>query len=250
MLMLRNNNIHQCLLLNIQSTPTHSGCILYLSNKRQCSFLLSWSSSEDFIIRNIILFQSKDPVSKQHLTRTWRPSVVTAPEIVVSQSRTYSCSIQIHSPSPLAASPALSLTFYLLYREASGNKIWKSVSLYNRNDHRVFGLDPDTMYDFVVMSCGSNGECQVSNMVTLRTELSAYWQQLWWRTEDELLACRTRGYWQSVDIGLLKNSADHCYWCWMENQLWITNTSYCKASWTRCIQDSREMCVVWFPLMC
>ncbi|KAI0218954.1 E3 ubiquitin-protein ligase Midline-1 [Lamellibrachia satsuma] len=99
-------------------------------------------------------------------------SNMPAPEIVVSASRTYSCSIQIHSPSPLAANPAL--TFYLLYREASDNKIWKSLALYNRADHRVFGLDPDTMYDFVIMLCDSNGECQVSNMVTLRTEMSAY----------------------------------------------------------------------------
>jgi len=139
---------------------------IYLTTKR-------WSSSRD---STICFFEITTSVSKPHLVVhvTCVDPVVAAPEIVVSQSRTYSCSIQIHSPSPLAASPTLCLTFYLLYREASGNKIWKSMSLYNRTDHRVFGLDPDTMYDFVVMSCHSNGECQVSNMVTLRTELSAY----------------------------------------------------------------------------
>ena len=117
-----------------------------------------------------VCFVMSTHCSTMHIT----PLVVAAPEIIVGQSRTYSCSIQIHSPSPLAINPALSLTFYLLYREASGNKIWKSVSLYNRADHRVFGLDAATMYDFVIMSCDSNGECQVSNMVTLRTEISAY----------------------------------------------------------------------------
>ena len=65
------------------------------------------------------------------------------------------------------------MTFYLLYREADDNKIWKSLSLCGRLDHRVFGLDTDTMYDFVIMACDVSGECQVSNMVTLRTENAA-----------------------------------------------------------------------------
>ena len=74
-----------------------------------------------------------------------------------------------------AGRPAwLGISHYLLYREASVNKIWKSISLYGRVDHRVFGLGPDTMYDFVIMACDKNSECQVSNMVTLKTERSAY----------------------------------------------------------------------------
>ena len=60
------------------------------------------------------------------------------------------------------------------YREAAANKIWKSIALANRADHRVFGLESDTMFDFVIMACNKNGECQVSNKVTLRTERSAY----------------------------------------------------------------------------
>ena len=100
---------------------------------------------------------------------------VSVPVIIENQCRTYTYSIQLHSPSPLT-SPlhASGVEHYLLYREASVNKIWKSISLYGRVDHRVFGLEPDTLYDFVVMACDSNCECQVSNMVTMRTERSAY----------------------------------------------------------------------------
>jgi len=96
------------------------------------------------------------------------------PEIVENQCRTYTYSIQLHSPSPLDDPPDSGISHYLLYREASANKIWKSISLYGRVDHRVFGLGPDTMYDFVIMACDKNSGCQVSNMVTLKTERSAY----------------------------------------------------------------------------
>jgi len=104
--------------------------------------------------------------------------VVSVPVIVENQCRTYTYSIQLHSPSPLT-SPlhATGVEHYLLYREAAVNKIWKSISLYGRVDHRVFGLEPDTLYDFVVMACDSNCECQVSNMVTMKTERSAYWSR-------------------------------------------------------------------------
>jgi len=99
------------------------------------------------------------------------------PVIVENQCRTYTYSIQLHSPSPLTSplqATAGTCEHYLLYREAAANKIWKSISLYGRVDHRVFGLEPDTLYDFVIMACDSNCECQVSNMVTLKTERSAY----------------------------------------------------------------------------
>ena len=43
-----------------------------------------------------------------------------------------------------------SITHYLLYRESSGrNKTWKSITLYGKFDHRVFGLEPNTHYDMV-----------------------------------------------------------------------------------------------------
>jgi len=47
-------------------------------------------------------------------------------------------------------------------------------SFFHQVDHRVFGLQPDTMYDFVIMACNREGECQVSNQVTMSTERSAY----------------------------------------------------------------------------
>jgi len=115
---------------------------------------------------------------------------VLVPVIVENQCRTYTYSIQLHSPSPLTSSlHETGVDHYLLFREASINKIWKSISLYGRVDHRVFGLEPDTLYDFVVMACDSNCECQVSNMVTMKTEKSAYWPQMlntlsWWLTGD------------------------------------------------------------------
>lgn len=93
------------------------------------------------------------------------------PVIVENLCRTYSCSIQIHSPTPLeTADRDEEIYHYLLYREASANKIWRSIILFGRVDHRVFGLESDTMYDFVIMSCNEDGECQVSNSVTLQTE--------------------------------------------------------------------------------
>ena len=101
--------------------------------------------------------------------------VWSVPVIVENQCRTYTYSIQLHSASPLTAGTQhAGVEHYLLHREASVNKIWKSISLYGRVDHRVFGLEPDTLYDFVVMACDSNCECQVSNMVTMKTERSAY----------------------------------------------------------------------------
>lgn len=87
---------------------------------------------------------------------------------------TYSYAIQIHSPSPQEVATDDHISHYLLYRESSANKIWKSIALYGRVDHRVFGLEPDLLYDFVIMACNQAGECRVSNMVTLRTERAAY----------------------------------------------------------------------------
>jgi hypothetical protein len=108
-------------------------------------------------------------------TLTQAQSTLPVPTIIESQCRSFTYSIQLHSPSPLACPPhPTGVEHYLLFREASVNKIWKSISLYGRVDHRVFGLEPDTMYDFVIMACDKNAECQVSNMVTMSTERSAY----------------------------------------------------------------------------
>ncbi len=59
------------------------------------------------------------------------------PAIVENQCRTYTYSIQLHSPSPMCDSLSQRnivggselVAYYLLYREASVNKIWKSISL-------------------------------------------------------------------------------------------------------------------------
>ena len=48
--------------------------------------------------------------------------------------------------------------------------------MYGREEHRVFGLEPQTEYDFVILAYNLRGECQLSNKVTLQTEPSAsYW---------------------------------------------------------------------------
>jgi len=101
-------------------------------------------------------------------------STLTVPEITDHLCRTYTYSIQVYSSSPVDVTREDDLSHYLLYRESSDDKIWKSVSMYGRLDHRVFGLESDTSYDFVVMACSKMGKCQVSNTVTLRTERSAY----------------------------------------------------------------------------
>ena len=89
--------------------------------------------------------------------------------------RTYTHSIQVYSSSPISSDLAgTGISYYLLYREEAADKIWKSVSMYGRLDHRVFGLQSNTVYDFVVMATNPNGECQVSNRITLRTEEAAY----------------------------------------------------------------------------
>eukprot|EP00918_Siedleckia_nematoides_P054876 GHVU01119821.1.p1 GENE.GHVU01119821.1~~GHVU01119821.1.p1 ORF type:complete len:609 (-),score=56.35 GHVU01119821.1:1770-3596(-) len=104
-------------------------------------------------------------------------SEVPVPEINESQCRTYMHSIQIYSSSVVDASAHVEtsgVSHFLLYREASANKIWKSIPLFGRLEHRVFGLEPDIMYNFVIMACGKNTECQVSNMVTLHTDRAVF----------------------------------------------------------------------------
>ena len=99
---------------------------------------------------------------------------ISEPVISERMCRTYTHSIQIYSNAPVNSYPDSDISHFLLYRESAADKIWKSVSMYGRLDHRVFGLQSGTMYDFVVMATSKNGECQVSNSVTLRTEEAAY----------------------------------------------------------------------------
>lgn len=102
-------------------------------------------------------------------------TTLRVPSIVEDRCRTFTFSTQLRSSVPLEESPDMSILHYLLFREAGEvNKIWKSISLFGRCDHRVFGLESDTWYQFVIMSCDKNSECQVSNAVTLKTERSAY----------------------------------------------------------------------------
>lgn len=97
------------------------------------------------------------------------------PEISEPLCRTYTSSIQLHSASPLTGNTGdTGVIHYLLYREASVNKIWKSIPLCCRVEHRVFGLESDTVYDLAIMACNRDGECNVSNIVTLKTECAAY----------------------------------------------------------------------------
>jgi len=45
--------------------------------------------------------------------------------------------------------------------------------MYGREDHRVFGLDANTEYEFVILAYNQKGECQLSNKLVLETESSA-----------------------------------------------------------------------------
>ena len=88
--------------------------------------------------------------------------------------RTYTQSIQVLSTSPVDVSPEENISHFLLYRETGDDKIWRSIAMYAREDHRVFGLESGVSFDFVVLACGSDGQCEISNTVTLNTEMPAY----------------------------------------------------------------------------
>ncbi|XP_046336008.1 E3 ubiquitin-protein ligase Midline-1-like isoform X2 [Haliotis rufescens] len=102
-------------------------------------------------------------------------SVVPVPVILETLCRRFMSSIQVCSSSPLDVAIEQKISHFLLYRPSDqGHRcLWKSVSLYGRQEHRVFGLEPNTEYDFVIMACNPRGECQLSNRVSLQTELSA-----------------------------------------------------------------------------
>lgn len=100
-------------------------------------------------------------------------NVIPAPEIVDSLCKCFTSSIQIFSSSPMDVASEQKISHFLLYRQPSQNRVWKCISMYGRQEHRVFGLEPSTEYDFVILAYNLRGECQLSNKVTFHTESSA-----------------------------------------------------------------------------
>ncbi|CAH1773067.1 unnamed protein product [Owenia fusiformis] len=99
-------------------------------------------------------------------------SRVPVPEIERSMCQSFTTSIMIFSPSPPESNE--DTAHYLLYRESTGTKVWKSTPTYKTDTHRVFGLEPDTQYSFLILACNQIGECHMSNQSTLSTQRSAY----------------------------------------------------------------------------
>lgn len=99
-------------------------------------------------------------------------SVIPAPVIVESLCRPFATSVQIYSSSPQDVATEQHISHFLLYRPRGQSRAWKTVSLYGRQDHRVFGLIASTDYEFVILGCNQRGECQVSNRVVIYTEQS------------------------------------------------------------------------------
>ena len=92
------------------------------------------------------------------------------PTINVNQCRSYTFSVQINSDSAANVGDSSNLAHYLLYCEAGPQKVLKSMRMYARPNHTVFGLEADTLYDLVIIACNGEGECTMSDVVTLRTE--------------------------------------------------------------------------------
>lgn len=99
-------------------------------------------------------------------------SVIPAPVIVESLCRPFATSVQIYSSSPQDVAAEQHISHFLLYRPRGQSRAWKTLSLYGRQDHRVFGLIASTDYEFVILGCNQRGECQVSNRVVIHTEQS------------------------------------------------------------------------------
>lgn len=100
-------------------------------------------------------------------------NVIPAPVITESLCKRFTCSIQIFSSSPIDVAAEQKISHFLLYRQPSNNRVWKCVSMYGREEHRVFGLTSGTEYEFVVLAYNLRGECRLSNKVALETESSA-----------------------------------------------------------------------------
>ncbi|KAL5014038.1 hypothetical protein ScPMuIL_008308 [Solemya velum] len=96
-------------------------------------------------------------------------NVIPVPIIIESLCSCFASSIQIYSSSPLDVTVEQQISHFLLYRQATQNRAWNSVCLYGRQDHRIFGLNNNTDYEFVILACNQRGECQLSNKTVLQT---------------------------------------------------------------------------------
>ncbi|XP_056018091.1 E3 ubiquitin-protein ligase Midline-1-like isoform X3 [Ostrea edulis] len=99
-------------------------------------------------------------------------SVIPVPVIVESLCRQFATSVQIYSSSPQDVASEQHISHFLLYRPLGQSRAWKTLSLYGRQDHRVFGLMASSEYEFLILGCNQRGECQVSNRVIVQTEQS------------------------------------------------------------------------------
>ncbi|XP_045161107.1 E3 ubiquitin-protein ligase Midline-1-like isoform X2 [Mercenaria mercenaria] len=100
-------------------------------------------------------------------------NVIPAPAITERLCKRFTSSIQIFSSSPVDVATEQKISHFLLYRQPSQNRVWKCVSMYGREEHRVFGLAPSTEYEFVILAYNQRGECQLSNKIVLETESSS-----------------------------------------------------------------------------
>lgn len=101
-------------------------------------------------------------------------SVIPVPVIVESLCRQFTSSIQVYSSSPQDITVDQQISHFLLYRPLAQSRAWKTVPLYGRQDHRVFGLESTVEYEFIILGCNPRGECQISNKVVLQTEPATY----------------------------------------------------------------------------
>ena len=92
------------------------------------------------------------------------------PVILGAMCKAYSTSTRVFTPSPRDVAPEQSISHFLLYRPRDRNSLWRCVALCGRQEHRVFGLDPETQHEFVVMATNPRGECQLSEKLVLETE--------------------------------------------------------------------------------
>ncbi|KAK6177390.1 hypothetical protein SNE40_015499 [Patella caerulea] len=111
----------------------------------------------------------------QCVTLSTNECTVPMPIILQNLCKSFTSSIQIFSSSPLDVASEQNISHYLLYRPLGQNRIWRSVCLYGRQEHRAFGLAPNTEYEFIIMACNLIGECQLSSRVTLKTDQSAFY---------------------------------------------------------------------------
>ena len=100
------------------------------------------------------------------------PPFIPVPVILEAMCKTYTSSIRVFTPSPHDVAPEQSISHFLLYRSHDRKSLWRSVALCGRPEHRVFGLESETQYEFVVMATNPRGECQLSGRVVLETERS------------------------------------------------------------------------------